>query len=169
DTLARVASPEIWKDLRPKLTSDSSDTRRAAIRLVRQLRIERADQVLTQLLRGDSDPKVRRDAAHALAEIAPEKAVDRLRTAAFLDREPGVRRAAVQDLGRIGSIAAANALCDVLEDAITQDDAYFTSLAERALTLATGQTHGTNLEGWRHWLASRPDERPPVIVTVEDT
>ncbi|MFG0318851.1 MAG: HEAT repeat domain-containing protein [Planctomycetota bacterium JB042] len=158
---------DVWKAVEEMLRSDSADTRRATIRVVRKLRIEEADAAVARLLRKDPDAKVRRDASHALAEVAPRKAVSRLRSAALYDDEVIVRRAAIQDLGRLGSLDAARTLCDLLEEAIVDEDAYFSTLAQRSLTLATGQTFGTNLEGWRHWIESRETVPTDVFVTPD--
>ncbi len=158
---------DVWKAVEKMLRSESPSTRRATIRVIRKLRIEEADAAVARLLRKDPDPKVRRDASHALAEVAPRKAVSRLRSAAQYDDDVIVRRAAIQDLGRLGSLDAARTLCDLLEEAIAADDAYLSTLAQRSLTLATGRSFGTNLEGWRHWIATRETVSTEVFVTPD--
>ena len=152
DVLAALDPDEVWKGVKTKLRAGHQDTRRTVLRLIRTLAITHAAGDVSRALRSDDDAKVRREAAHTLASIAPDRAVDPLTTAAFLDRAVIVRRAAIQDLGRIGTPEASDALVDVLERCLESGDEYLGDLATRALTLATGQSFGDNLEGWRHWL-----------------
>lgn len=165
--LTRLDPEEVWSAVKPLLRADQEETRRAVVRLIREMEIGAAVSAICRTLRSDTDAKVRREAAHAITDLDPERAVGELRTAAFLDREIIVRRAAIQDLGRIGSLEAAWVLYEVLEEAVASGDTYFSALAQRSLTLATGKSFGANLEGWRHWIDGQRTDDGAVIDSPE--
>jgi hypothetical protein len=73
--------------------------------------------MLTQALRPDRSPRVRRVAADMLGQLAAYSAADRLVAALAGDPSPDVRAAAARSLGRLGVASARAALADQLRAA----------------------------------------------------
>ncbi len=156
EALARGPERAVWKAVKPKLQSDSPEVRRAAVQVLRDVRPSGSAGKMTEMALRDGDAKVRREAVHALSVIDPERAIDTLELVALYDGDVIVRRAAVLDLGRIGTLDATSTLIDLLEVFADMPAAetreYFLEFTASALCSSTGQSLGTNLEGWRSWL-----------------
>jgi hypothetical protein len=102
-----VATSENWVDqalLRPEPGS-----RLDAVRELARQPEEATVGVLGQIVSGDEDPIVRREAAAALGRVGGAEAAAAL-TPALSDEEPAVRMQAVRAVGRIGNDEGAQAL-----------------------------------------------------------
>ena len=141
------------EDVGPPITklmrqTKNGDAQRVILRMFRQAKYEGAYRETSQLLANGDDPKVRREACHALAELHPADAVTQLRLAAMIDGDARVRRAAILDLGAMDRLDATLALVDVMERVVDEEDEYLLSINQRALKSTTGKDFGTNLEAW---------------------
>ncbi|MBI4882178.1 MAG: HEAT repeat domain-containing protein [Planctomycetes bacterium] len=158
--------------LAPLLDSKQARTRRVTLKLMRDKGCTQAGGRITTLLHSDQDAAVRREASHALLILHPERAVSALADVAELDHEASVRRAAILDLGSLRNRAALDALVDILAGQIEKGDDYLAGITARALTLCTGKTLGTNVEGWRHFASTFQEEteteEPPADEPEED-
>ena len=151
EILGSLPPTEVGPALQGPLKSDRERVRRVALRLLRRTGYDLCQGRIQNLLRIDPEPKVRREACHALAQLHPGTAADALITAATHDRDVRVRRAATLDLGGLRTPEALLALIDQLEEHLERDDEYMAGITTRALTFCTGQTLGQNIEGWRHF------------------
>jgi len=123
-----VATSENWVNqalLRPEPVA-----RLDAVRELARQPEEATVGVLGQILSGDEDPIVRREAAAALGRVGGAEAAAAL-TPALSDKEPAVRMQAVRAIGRIGDDGGAQALGAVLSG---DPDPLVRRLAVRALS-----------------------------------
>lgn len=141
--------------LKQALGSAHEATRLAAVNLVRRHDVKALGRDLVRQLGRDRSDFVRRELCHAVLECAPTQAARALREAMLDDTAIMVRRAAINDLGRLGTIEAAEALVDGYQMIGDEADGeYLIVHLTNALTLATGQSLGRdNLEGWQHFVA----------------
>jgi HEAT repeat protein len=151
--LAKLAAKDVMPHARAALRSESADVRLTAVTLLGKLPYGAGAREIERVLDLDRVPEVRREACHALLDAAPRAAHRALFDAARDDDELFVRRAAINDLGRLRSSEGADALVLLLEDAMLDEDEYVADLCQKALTMATGKTLKRNLEGWRAAIA----------------
>ncbi len=161
--LRELPAAQVGPLLVPLLDSRQARTRRLTLRLMRDLGWNRCSGRITTLLHSDQDAAVRREASHSLAVLHPAVAVSALADIAVLDHDAAVRRAAILDLGSLKTRAALEALIDILAGLLEKGDDYLTGVTVRALTLCTGKSLGTNVEGWRHFASTfqKETEEPP--------
>lgn len=155
EQLALAPRKSVVPYLKQALGSPHEATRLAAVTLVRRHDAKALGRDLVRLLGRDRSDVVRRELCHAVLECSPKDAARALREAMLDDTAIMVRRAAINDLGRLGTIEAAEALVDgyrMIGD--EPDGEYLIVHLTNALTLATGQSLGRdNLEGWQHFVA----------------
>jgi putative heme-binding domain-containing protein len=110
-----AAVPRLLLD---KLASPSAAVRAAALEVLAELRIARAEQAIFSLL-GDGAPEVRRAAAVAAGKMEVRAASDLL-LKRVADTDPGVRRASLDALRRIGDARAVPRAVAALTDSQTE-------------------------------------------------
>ncbi len=162
ESLTQLSVADVAPIAQTAMNSANSEVRLAALKILRHVpRTGPVDMKLTRsvcrdlarVLGTDRVDENRREACHVLAEWSPDGAVVVLCKSATNDSADTVKRAAINDLGRLASVDSASALVDVLQFMIEQKDEYLIGQTTLALTLATGKTLGENVEGWRHLVA----------------
>jgi HEAT repeat protein len=153
EQLVRGDAKSVVPIARAALVSDREATRVLGVKILRRLTAKGVHRDLERVVDRDRSDTVRREACHALIDCAPKDAPAILLVVAREDTSTAVRRAAINDLGRLASLEAAESLVQVLADVLAEGDEYLVKQTTLALTLATDKLHGENVEGWRHHVA----------------
>jgi HEAT repeat protein len=152
--LMRDRSPEaealIHQGLQPTEPSDVFIALAAALRLQPNPRF--VDELLGALAKGR--PVIRQAAAEALAAMAGQELVLRLRgLAEDMEADLSLRRAALWVLGHCGQRGAAV----ILLNQLSNKEEMIRQAAAEALTDLTGCAYGTDLVKWRMWWQQHQD------------
>lgn len=154
EKLARAPKALVIPVIKVSLGSPREETRLAAVSLVRRHQATVLARDVSRILDRDRSERVRREACHAVLDLKPKDAVRTLREVMLGDESVVVRRAAINDLGRLRSVEAAEALLEGF--AWISDEAepdYLLGHVTNALTFATGKSFGRNLEAWQFHVA----------------
>jgi hypothetical protein len=153
---AQLGRVEIYASLSPLehiVEHDQASVRSAVLHAVRQLFFKRSFVLVMRGLR-DSDPEVRREALAAVSALHFGHAFDPLARIYRESADAAVRRAALESIGKIPSVDAAEMLIDVLRhgdrqerDLVRQllaraDHPEVGNLLRRAAATETGPTRG---------------------------
>lgn len=154
ERLSRAPKALVAPLIKVALDSEQEATRLLAIKLVRRHVAKTLGRDVARVLARDRSEIVRREASHAVLEVAPKDAARILREAMLEDESLMVRRAAINDLGRLRTLEAAEALVEGYEWIAEEPDPdYLIGHVANALTLATGKSFGRNLEAWQFCVA----------------
>lgn len=159
--LAKRKAEEIGPLIVPLLDSKAAEVRIVTLRLLRQRPWEKAAREVEMVLRRDADREVRREASHTIGAVDPEGAVAALKDCAVNDLELMVRRTALADLGMLQSLPAAEALFELYQRLLDEQDEYLAEIARKALVTALEEDYGDNLEGWRHAIDEKKKAAEP--------